>query len=103
MSDAILIKVSVDNGEFIVEDARGQRHVIDRERLGQLVIDLMLDPTMPRVQPEKRSDIVGIVAAVARRVIPRHSDIVDAAEPVGHQLTALTPIVRERLATRRKR
>ena len=97
MNAAILISVGRDASGFVVTDSRGRtHHAVDEERLGALVTQLLADDTMPQSRIQKQNGVVGLLAGVARRVVPRHAEIVDAAEPVGHQLTALAPIVHRR-------
>ncbi len=94
MNDAILISVARDANGYVVTDSRGRmHHAIDEERLGALMSQLLADDTLPQSRIQKQNGIVGLLAGVARRVMPRHAEIVDAAEPVGHQLA---PIVHRR-------
>ena len=95
MKAPILISVAEDANGYVVTDGRGrEHHAIDAARLGPLIVELMADPSLPRAKVEKRNDFVGIVAGLARRVVPQHAELVDAAEPVGHQLTTIAPMIR---------
>lgn len=81
-------------GGYYVLDARSQRHHVKDERdLWQLLAQLSTDDDLPRTKVEQHNNVVGVVAGVMRRIVPNHAELVDAAEPLAHQVTAVVPVV----------
>lgn len=90
MSDSIIISVRPDGQGFVVMDGSERtHHASDEAALGKLIANLTRDASLPKVRVEPRDDFVGIVAGLARRLAPTHTELVDAAEPMAHHLTTM--------------
>ncbi len=83
-----------DAGGYIVCDARNRHHAAANEKeLWQLLDRLSKDKTLPAAKIAESNDFIGIAAGLARRALPKHVDLVDAAEPAAHSLSALGPVL----------
>lgn len=75
-------------------DARKRHHAAANEKeLWQLLDRLSRDETLPAAKVTESNDLIGIAAGLARRALPKHTDLVDAAEPAAHSLSALGPMI----------
>jgi hypothetical protein len=89
---ALLLKIRIDpRGGFIVTDPHGHEHFVsDEVSLGRRIAALLADPDQPQIIEQSHDHVVGIVASVARRVLPKeHRTLVELTEPLAHHVTDL--------------
>lgn len=91
---SILLMFEESEDGFIVHDsARRSHRVTTPDELWALLQTLTADPKLPASKIAASNDTVGIGAGLLRRLLPRHTDLVDAAEPAAHSLAALGPVI----------
>lgn len=96
--NALLLKVSDDGrGGYVVTDPNNQEYfAADEVSLGRVVARLLADPSIPRMTEQRQDPIVGLVASIARRALPKHRDILDMSEPLAHHVTEIVKDKRAR-------
>lgn len=103
MTEPFLVSIQErEDGTFVVTDALSRtHHAADPASLGIILAGLARDSELPRMEVERRNDLVGLVAGVVRRVAPEHRELVDAAEPAAHQVDKIIGAV-QRFRRRRR-